>query len=365
MSVNPSASPHGSPALAAATSPPRSPEQELLQLRADVQFLHSQVQAQQGALQRQAAATSSASATGSTAIGRPFLPKLRQPSQFKGDMGFAVDDWISEMEQQFAYYDIVDPTVRIKMAVAGLAGPALRWWDQEPSRDAVNTWALFVARLHARFRPVQAAMIARQRLDKLRQKAGQSVNAYANLFQTTLTPIGDMGNADQVHHFLNGLLPPIASKAWERHPVDLRSAIDVAVSVEAMGNFGRAAAPAGHRYSYGSSIAASASVPMDLNYVEDDGAGLDHSSGAPVAAPQVDPMAATILAKLEAMEMRINALAQGTAGSTSAPSGKKNLGDRVPGLKAGDIDRLRAENRCFRCKKKGHFKRECGSESSF
>lgn len=365
MSVNPSASPHGSPVLAAASASPRSPEQELLQLRADVQFLHSQVQAQQGALQRHAAAASSASATGSAATGRPFLPKLRQPSQFKGDMGFAVDDWISEMEQQFAYYDIVDPAVRIKMAVAGLAGPALRWWDQEPSRDAVHTWALFVARLHARFRPVQAAMIARQRLDKLRQKTGQSVNAYANLFQTTLTPIGDMGDADQVHHFLNGLLPPIASKAWERHPVDLRSAIDVAVSVEAMGNFGRAAAPAGQRYSYGSSTHSSATVPMDLNFVEEDVVGHDHPSGMPIAAPQADSMATTILAKLEAMEMRINALAQGTAGSTSASSGKKSLGDRVPGLKSGDIDRLRAENRCFRCKKKGHFKRECGSDSSF
>jgi len=324
----------------------------LIQLRADVQFLHTQVQAQQGALQRQAAAGASAAVA---TAGRPFLPKLRQPSQFKGEMGFAVDEWISEMEQQFAYYEIADPAARIKIAVAGLAGPALRWWDQEPNREALQTWALFVARLHARFRPVQAAMIARQRLDKLRQKAGQSVNAYANLFQTTLTPISDMGDADQVHHFLNGLLPYVAGKAWERHPVNLRTAIDVAVSVEAMGNFGRAAAPSGHRYGHGGTSIVSSSAPMDVNYVES-GSG-DGDLVDQAAAPQVDPVSAAILAKLEAMDLRINALAQGAG----THAGKKATGDKVAGLKAGDIDRLRAENRCFRCKKKGHFKRECDS----
>ena len=350
---NPSASPHASP-VHGASSPPRTAEQELVQLRVDLQAMHAQMQAQGVQLQAAQRQLQAAAPPAQGVAPRPFLPKLKGPSSFKGDMGFAVDDWISEMEQQFGYYDIVDPAIRIKMAVASLAGPAIHWWEHEPNRGAVNSWELFKARLHARFRPVQAAMVARQRLDKLRQKVGQSVNAYANVFQSTLTPIGDMGAADQVHHFVNGLVPYVAGKVWERHPVDLRSAIDAAVSVEAMGNFGRAAGPGGFVRPSGAS---SSSAPMDLNLV-----GFESKEDAeePESTPLgADSVTSAILAKLESMNLRINALAQGGAG---APAGKKGShGDKVAGLKPGDIDRLRAENRCFRCKKKGHFKRECDS----
>jgi hypothetical protein len=358
-SSHPSASPHGSPSLGPTPSPiPLSPEQELIQLRGQVQQMFAQ---QQQLLQGQAAlhaaqqAAAVAPAVVAPAAPRPFLPKLRQPSQFKGEMGFVVDDWISEMEQQFAYYEIADPLARIKMAIAGLAGPAIHWWEHEPNKAGVVTWVAFVARLHARFRPVQAAMIARQRLDKLRQKAGQSVNAYANVFQSTLTPIGDMGAADQVHHFVNGLLPYIAGKVWERHPLDLRSAIDTAVSVEAMGNFGRSAVP--HTFGrQGGSSAGTSSAPMDLNQV-----GLESEEADRDPSQAGDSVSAAILAKLEAMDLRINALAQGGAGVSTS---NKKSNSKVSGLKPGDIDRLRSENRCFRCKKTGHFKREC-PESSF
>ena len=173
------------------------------------------------------------------------LPKIRTPSSFAGAMGFAVDDWISEMQQQFVYYgaSFPDDAARVRYAVAFLSGSALHWWEHEPGAQSVVSWSEFVRRLHARFRPVQAAMLARQRLGKLRQSERHTVNQYVGAFQTVLTPIVDMGDADQVHHFVNGLLPSIAAKVWERHPKTLVEAIDYAVSVEAMGNFGRAAMP--------------------------------------------------------------------------------------------------------------------------
>src|SRR3954470_10931827 len=91
-------------------------------------------------------------------------------------------------------------------------------------------------------------------------RARRTVNAYSNAFQVTLTPITDMGPADQVHHFVKGLLPHIAAKVYEKAPKDLRAAIDAAVSAEAMGNFGRSAAH--------TSALSSSSAPMDLNAVE-------------------------------------------------------------------------------------------------
>ena len=63
-----------------------------------------------------------------------------------------------------------------------------------------------------------------------------------------------------------------------------------------------------------------------------------------------------LLAKMEAMvQHRVAALLQGK----EYPRGG---GDRVPGLKASDIEKLRSEGRCFRCKQKGHSKRDCTKE---
>jgi hypothetical protein len=72
-----------------------------------------------------------------------------------------------------------------------------------------------------------------------------------------------------------------------------------------------------------------------------------------------------LLAKMEAMvQHRVAAMMQAKGGSNFSNTGTN---DRVPGLKAGDIEKLRAEGRCFRCKQKGHSKRDCpkGPKPSF
>jgi hypothetical protein len=68
-----------------------------------------------------------------------------------------------------------------------------------------------------------------------------------------------------------------------------------------------------------------------------------------------------MLAKLDLMDARLNAMHQPPAKSNY--SGGRRFSDRtrVPGLKPEDISRLRAEGRCFRCKKTGHMKNECPS----
>ena len=154
--------------------------------------------------------------------------------------------------------------------------PATRshWWTRLADADTIVTWATFVARLHDRFRPVQAAMFARQRLDTLRMKEGHKVNAYVSTFQNVMMPISDMGPADQVHHFVNGLLPRIAAKVWERHPTTLALAIDYAITAEAMVEFGRNASGVPPRTAtggYGRAMqpstlsAPSTSAPMEIS----------------------------------------------------------------------------------------------------
>jgi hypothetical protein len=316
-------------------------------VQAQMQALYSQMSQQLAAVQHNAVPSAP----------RAELPRIRQPSSFAGTMGFAVDDWIGEMLQQFAYYGarFPDGASQVRFAVAFLSGPALHWWEHEADRATLADWSEFVRRLHARFRPVQAAMLARQKLGKLSQRAGQSVNQYTSAFQITLTPITDMGDADQVHHYVNGLLGVVAAKVWERHPTTLKEAIDFAVSVEAMSNYGRAALPSGHRSSsYAGGASHHTSAPMEVNHMLGDP---EEKYDEPPA--ERDPMA-IILAKMESMEHRLNALNHSGGSPYSSSSASYNPDrSKILGLKPGDLARLRKEGRCFRCKSKDHMKNEC------
>jgi hypothetical protein len=209
-------------------------------------------------------------------------------------------------------------------------------------------------------------MIARQRLGTLRQRAGQSVNQYVGVFQNTLTPVSDMGDADQVHHFVNGLLGPIAAKVWEKHPTDLVQAIDAAVSVEAMHHFGRAAMPSsGSGYRHGQSTSSVPANPdaMDLNNLEENRE--DESNDVETESGGRGPTATAVLNALANMEARLNAFTtqagqsrNGTGNSTKF-HGRHPPRDRIAGLDAATIKKLQAEGKCFRCKEKGHMKNEC------
>lgn len=341
------------------------PFAEVAALRQQVQQLMAHAQ-QQHAQQQQAAAAAPVVAVSGGSLGL----KIRNPSMFKGEMGFVVDDWIHEMGQQFLFYGaskFPSDDYKIRFALAYISGPAIHWWNNEPKKEEISTWAAFVARLHARFRPVQAAMIARQRLDLLKQRPGQSVNAYANAFQSTLTPIVDMSNADQVHHFVNGLVGPIAGKVWERYLTlsDLRAAIDAAVSVEAMGNYGRGASSSAHSGFKGRvpfpGRPESSGAAMDLSNLDLEADPEDDADGAYMSAPRSsaaptgsDGLLATMLSQMQLLQHQVSALAGGRASDSRSH-------DRLPEshFKPGEIAELMREGKCLRCKVKGHMKSDC------
>lgn len=311
--------------------------------------------------------------TNAQRVARVDPPKIRAPSAFAGVMGTAVDEWLAEIVQQHEFYGSAkfpDAPSLIRFAAAHFTGIALNWWNALADRNTIQTWDVFVSRLHDRFRPVQAAMFARQRLDKLRMREGHKVNAYASVFQTTMTPITNMHDADQVHHFVNGLLPRIAEKVWERHPTTLGQAIDIAVTVEAMLEFGRSAGSGvPHRMQsggYGRSTHAppSGSAPMEISALEEEFFSVQPtvtpyaSSGASNSGDGQSALLAAIMELSSSFDQRLNALAQSRFG------GGASRGDRVGGLKAGEIAKLMAEGKCFRCKQKGHMKNECPQGST-
>lgn len=351
--AQPHASPTSSPVLAPALPPHSDPRAELEELRRAVAQLWADKQAQASAPPRTASL--------------PPLPKIRAPPVFRGtEPGFAVDEWIGELQRQFQYYTaagtLATPEAQIDFALVHMSGAAAAWWTGLPAdkKSAIRSWEDFTAALRARFRPVQGAMLARQRLSKIRQRGGQTVGQFAHLFQTTLLPITDMSDADQVHRFVSGLLPHLAAKVWRNPPATLSDAIQAAVQLEASGNFGRAAAHSAPRHHTPNYASHSTSAPMDINHIEfddddyDDAPPPDSAASAPPApaAPGADMQ--TLLAQMQAMQHSFNTLQQRKPAPFRSASS-----DRVSGLKPGEIDQLQAEGRCFRCKQKGHMKRDC------
>ena len=80
--------------------------------------------------------------------------------------------------------------------------------------------------------------------------------------------------------------------------------------------------------------------------------GASSVSGIAAGSVSASAESTALLAMMQQMQHQLLALQQSKL-SGSAPAGK------VPGLKPGDIDRLRSEGRCFNCKEKGHSKRDC------
>jgi hypothetical protein len=212
------------------------------------------------------------SAASRTGLKVPVLPG------FKGEVGFGVDNWLRRLVKHFEFFGdsaFPDDDSRIRFAIMFLEGGAMDWWDNIPEsdKDKLITWDLFVEALYSRFRPMQAATVARLRLASLKQTGG--VSAYVNLFQRELTPIRDMNPADQIFFFRQGLKPIIAQRVLEKLPKTLHDAMDIAVLADAHTN--KANLPQSYSSKFGSNnhsnlnaprAASSNSSDMDISSIE-------------------------------------------------------------------------------------------------
>jgi hypothetical protein len=346
---------------------------------AELQRLSAQVQHMERHMRLQAQQQDVSGAGGVAATVR--LPKIAPPPKFRGDMGVQAEHWISALQQQFDYYEreFATEPAKVRFGVAYLdQGTALKWYQSLPEPKPA-TWAAFTGALRARFSPVEASMMARVTLGRFRQGERNSVSAYTNAFQNLMTQIADMTVTDQVFHYVNGLLPSLRVRVWEKLPKSLAEAIGHAAGYEATlgfagraGGFARSGFSASGAGTSSSSSLSSDSVPMDVNHIgHADQPDADDSVEFPRFHEEQPPRASSgesaLMAKLEAMEHRIAALMSANSKASSSSSSSSSSykgGDRIPGLQAGDIARLQKENRCFRCKKVGHMKSECPGKSS-
>jgi hypothetical protein len=272
------------------------------------------------------------------------------PPVFKGHMGYDVDSWVRSMVKQFNYDPIAFPqgdhARRINAAVMYLDGAASDWWEHE-DKSQITTWDQFVNRLCQRFRPVQAAEIARTRLKALKQSG--AVSEYCNRFQKEIAPIKNMQVDEQLFWFKDGLSPSIRSEVVKSSPTSLHAAMDAAVKAEAY--LGQAR---GGQYTYRPSYSSSysrpaSSAPMEISAMAEES----------MDAPPTTSREQMLFEMVEAMQKKMNAMMRSQSESSSdsrvAVLGKA----RVPNRSKEDVAHLMREGRCINCCGKGHMKKEC------
>ena len=291
---------------------------------------------------------------------QPFFPKVKAPSTYRGENGAALDNWERELTLQFRFYGQAMATgeERIRFAAMYLGDVALQWWMSDPDHERVQDWDVFLTLIRSRFRPVQAATVARNQLRVLQQSHRQPVNAYVSRFQTLLASITDMGVADQVHNFISGLQPHLRHQVYQKQPVTMVEAVNAAVVAE---GFNVASFTGNHRPNHTSGVHPTtygAPTPMDLGNVTegwdikvDD--GRTSSTSAAVTADQLREMEHRIEAKL-------NAIGQGGSSHYSGPNRRTPRSrNMVEGLSSEQVKARLVSDACIRCGKQGHWKNEC------
>ena len=398
----PSSSPTASPLAGPSSSPPVLVDpnadafNRLLHLEQAFEFvtqqLQQQQQATQAALNQAAAVRPLPAVVSSSSSQRPKAPPMSLFNGLMGTNGFAIDQWLRELNKQFAHYGpshFPDDHSKIKFAATWLTGAALDWWENE-ERDygathngaslMSNSYDYFVERVRDRYRPQLPAELARQRLKTLVQKG--RVETYCNAYLTLVAHVPDRSEEDKIFDFRNGLDRALAFKVAEKQPKTLQEAMEIAIQAEPYVtprsgalNFGNAGNRANFSNPPRSNPGAATnfgSAPMDLNALalldlvhgqaEEAAAGTSPSSVEPSNSGVINNINASptntmqlLMAKLENMEHRLLAMNQSRPQSSNR-SGKR---DFVPGLTTDDIASLMKEGRCFRCKQKGHMKSAC------
>jgi hypothetical protein len=348
--------------------------QEGSSLVAEVKVLKSQVSGHTLA----AASSSSTPVSNSVPTRSTAQVKIPIAPQFKGEVGFGVDTWIRRITKQFDYYgasQFPDAESRIRFAVMYLEGSAMDWWDKIPSAEKStisSTWDNFVAALYSRFRPMQAAMIARTRLSNLKQTG--SVAAYINLFQREQTPIDDMSMADQIFYFRGGLKSQIALRVLEKSPKTLHEAMDIAVLADAQTsknlmnhvpqyNYSSTGRNAGTGHSAPRTHAAS-SNDMDLSNINHDGQDdvkppVFHEEDSSSSSSNNEMMREFNRMKNEIKKYQtqaeISAIAGSSSSSSSAQPGRVHVSKE-------EFDYCFANRLCLKCKKPNHRAVDCRSK---
>lgn len=315
------------------------------------------------------AAVSGGGAGGAGSSARADRPRLPPPPRYGGSAD-TLDEWLNEIRRQVAWYGaaLATDSEQVIFATSLLQGAAYDWWTNAASQP--TTLQALEAALRERFQPINSAEMARAKLLSLAQGRG-SVHDYVAAFRQLLVKLPRMDEGDRLFHFVRGLQPAIATQVRVQGVKTMDKAIELAVRVGSLVQYGAATGTgsAGHAASSSSSssslvaapAAAAAHAPMELDNIE----GLEAETAETAAsAGRVD----TPVTQAQFREL-LNALREGRRGpsSTSRGGGRSSsrVGHRsrglpqVPHLSPLQVQEYMSAGKCFGCGSTEHQSRSC------
>ena len=310
-------------------------QQQLLQLQLSTQ------QATAAAAATHAAALALAVAAGAAPMRAPLV-KLATLAHYEGS-STAIEAWLISLRQQCNYYRLPTEAEVLHFAVAHLKGAALEWWNHSSlSRGgAPSSWAQFEAGLRARFQPIAAEELAREKLFALVQ-GKSNVRAYVDAFRSVAAQLPSVDSGTLISRFRHGLSPAltllIAPRAWTTLDADIEFIVRV----------GSAQAAAASSSSSASGSASQMDVSSLAALVDDESGG---ESGTRTEL--------LLTALLAAMQQRGGSGSGGRgAQGANGTNGPRGL-PQIKGLTPEQVKAYMDAGKCFGCASTEHRSRGC------
>jgi Ty3 transposon capsid-like protein/Zinc knuckle len=251
------------------------------------------------------------------------------PDVFKGP---SVDTFLFSIEKAFEYYEIGE-TKKVSIAVNYFRDSALRWFKfmERQFQDAPPTWNEFKKLLIQHFKAANTETVVRNKLNSLHQTG--SVSNYSDAFNRLIIELPEIDEKTKIDMYCRGLKQQVQLHVSLQMPESLSTAQSVAMNVDNI--IGTTLYGKGRMYSRNGNASyrsvsqpiSASNTPMELGYTEQD-EGYSAEKEEQVAA---------VVARYQ---------------------GSNKLSNE-------EVQKLRKEKKCFKCKKIGHIARHCPNMSNF
>lgn len=278
--------------------------------------------------------------------------KLGVPAHFYGDLNTDAQQWLNSMELYLT--ESYTPRGRWPgVAATYLKGPAFTWFGSVPM-ESKATWEAFSSGLLARFRPVDNDRIGRSRLMVLKMKAsdrGPGISQYVNRFLSLCNSVKDLSENEKFAYFTQGLTPDLQRLLIPlTHVNTVTDAISMVIRYEAL----TPSTSSNHmenrdRNPYRTST---------NSYVRRTEERQDVVRGDSNTKTTSTPSGGTTPMELGSMER-----VEDTTTDEELGVMRGNGNNRGPRLGQAEVEEYMRKGLCFKCKKPGHIKRNCPSNS--
>lgn len=259
-------------------------------------------------------------------------PKGSFDRRYKGDGGAVLDEWISYGTQMLAFYSGLNGTQAAIWLATGLEGAALAWYQNTFKLQPPASGSSLFEALRKRFQPINSEETTRYELAALKQGPKQSVDEYATRFLHLTSLLPAEGVASRIFQFKLGLHRSIDDKMRQAAslPTTLEDTIALAARIE------------------GRSVSS-----------------FHHHDGEQAANMEVDSVSSAILARLSAMEQKLdsshNSDRQQYDSRRDRGANKRftPAWQQIAGMTKELMEKRRAANQCFYCGSNAHSVRDC------